>query len=95
MYRCSLHCRLEEVPDIFSLLNSRGRIYGSLAEFQTTAPLPEGIDTAAIIGLVGSEGQFRLEIRLNQHPLSHQETEQWFEQLVGHDLVYAPLPVFP
>lgn len=95
MYRCSLHCRLEEVRDIFSLLNSHGRIYGSLAEFQTAAPLPEGVDAAAIVGLVGSEGQFRLEIRLNRHPLSHQETEQWFQQLVGHDLVYAPLPVFP
>jgi hypothetical protein len=95
MYRCSLHCRLEEVPDIFSILNSRGRIYGSLAEFQTAAFLPEGVDAAAIVGLVGSEGQFRLEIRLNQHPLSHQETEKWFQQLVGHDLVYAPLPVFP
>jgi hypothetical protein len=95
LYRCSLHCRLEEVPDIFSILNSGGRIYGSLAEFQTAAFLPEGVDAAAIVGLVGSEGQFRLEIRLNQHPLSHQETEQWFEELVGHDLVYAPLPVFP
>jgi hypothetical protein len=95
MYRCSLHCRLEEIPEIFSILHSRGRIYGSLAEFQTAAPLPEGVDAAAIVGLVGSEGQFRLEIRLNQHPLSHQETEQWFQQLVGHDLVYAPLPVFP
>ncbi len=95
LYRCSLHCRLEEVPDIFSLLHSRGRIYGSLAEFQTAAFLAEGVDAAAIVGLVGSEGQFRLEIRLNQHPLSHQETEQWFQQLVGHDLVYAPLPVFP
>jgi len=95
MYRCSLHCRLEEVPDIFSILNSRGRIYGSLAEFQTAAFLPEGVDAAAIVGLVGSEGQFRLEIRLNQHPLSHQETEKWFQQLVGHDLVYAPLPIFP
>jgi len=95
MYRCSLHCQLEEVPEIFTLLNSRGRIYGSLAEFQTTAVMPEGVDSAAIVGLVGSEGQFRLEIRLNQHPLSHQDTEQWFEKLVGHDLVYAPLPVFP
>jgi len=95
MYRCSLHCRLEEIPEIFSLLNARGRIYGSLAEFQTTAIMPEGKDAAAIVGLVGSDGQFRLEVRLNQHPLSHQETEQWFEKLVGHKLVYAPLPVFP
>ena len=95
MYRCSLHSTLKEIPDIFSLLNSRGRIYGSLAEFQTAVSMPDGIDAAAIVGLVGSEGQFRLEIRLNQHPLSHQETEQWFEKLIGHALVYAPLPVFP
>ena len=95
MYRCSLHCQLEEISEIFSLLKSRGRIYGSLAEFQTAAFLPEGVDAAAIVGLVGSEGQFRLEIRLNQHPLSHEETERWFEELVGYPLVYAPLPVFP
>ncbi len=95
MYRCSLHCQFEEIPEIFSLLNARGRIYGSLAEFQTAAIKPEGSDTAAIVGLVGSEGQFHLEIRLNRHPLNHQETEQWLATLVGHDLVYAPLPVFP
>ncbi len=95
MYRCSLHCQLNEIPDIFSLLLSKGRVYGSLAEFQTSAALPEGQDAAAIIGLVGSAGQFRLEVRLNQRPLSHQQTEQWLRQLTGHDLVYAPLPVFP
>ena len=95
MYRCSLHCQLREIPEIFSLLNARGRMYGSLAEFQTAVALPDGVDASAIVGLVGSEGQFRLEIRLNQHPLSHQETETWFKNLVGHDLVYAPLPVFP
>ncbi len=95
MYRCSLHCQLEEIPEIFSLLKAHGRIYGSLAEFQTSVVLPEGVDAAAIVGFVGSEGEFRLEIRLNQHPLSHQDTQQWFEQLVRHDLVYAPLPVFP
>ena len=95
MYRCSLHCRLEETPEIFALLDSRGRLYGSLAEFQTETFFPESIDAATIVGFVGSAGQFRLEIRLNQHPLSHQETEQRFEELVGHELVYAPLPVFP
>ena len=95
MYRCSLHCRLQEIPEIFSLLNSRGRMYGSLAEFQTGVARPEGIDASAIIGLVGFEGQFRLEIRLNQHPLPHKETERWFQELVGQELVYSPLPVFP
>ena len=95
MYRCSLHCQLKEIQEIYSRLKSRGRIYGSLAEFQTSVVLPENVDAAAIVGFIGSGGQFRLEIRLNQHPLSHQATEQWFEELVGHDLVYSPLPVFP
>ena len=95
MYRCSLHCELQEIPEIFSHLDSRGRMYGSLAEFQTAVALPEGIDASAIVGLVGSDGQFRLEIRLNQRPLTHEKTEQWFEELVGHDLAYTPLPVFP
>ncbi len=95
MYRCSLHCQLDEIPEIFSILKSCGRMYGSLAEFQTASVLPDGVDASAIVGLVGSEGRFRLEIRLNQHPLSHKETTQWFEELVGHDLVYSPLPVFP
>ena len=95
MYRCSLHCELREIPEIFSLLNSQGRLYGSLAEFQTSASLPKGIDAAAIVGLVGSEGQFRLEVRLNQYPLSHEKTEQWLQELLGYNLVYSPLPVFP
>ena len=95
LYRCSLHCQLEEIPEIFSLFHSGGRIYGSLAEFQTAVALPEGADAAAIVGLVGSEDQFRIEIRLNQQPLSHHDTERWLQELIGHSLVYAPLPVFP
>ena len=95
MYRCSIHCTLSDMPDLLRLLEPRGRIYGSLAEFQTEHLLPENPDAAAIVGLVGSNGEFRLEVRLNQHPLSHPETGAWLEQLVGHSLVYAPLPAFP
>lgn len=95
MYRCSIHCRLKEIAEITRLLNPRGRIYGSLAEFHTQTALPDGADAAAIIGLVGSEGQFRLEVRLNQHPLTHADTTRWLEQLVELPLTYAPLPAFP
>jgi len=95
MYRCSIHCRLEEIPEIFELLQAKGRLYGSLAEFQTGMILPNGADAAAIIGMVGFQGQWRLEIRLNLLPLPKSETEQWLEQLVGHSLKYAPLPAFP
>jgi hypothetical protein len=95
MYRCSIHCRLEEIPEIFDLLQAKGRLYGSLAEFQTGKILANGTDAATIIGLVGFEGQWRLEVRLNQLPLAKQETEQWLEKLVGRLLIYSPLPAFP
>ncbi|MDR4495785.1 MAG: hypothetical protein R3B74_15490 [Nitrospirales bacterium] len=94
-YRCSIHCCLEEIVEVEERLVPRGRIYGSLAEFQTKSHLPEGIDAAAIIGLVGFEGEFRLEIRLNQHPLSRPDTTKWLENLVEYPLIYAPLPAFP
>ena len=95
MYRCSIHCTLSDMPELLHLLEPQGRVYGSLAEFQTDYLLPEGEDVAAIVGLVGTNGDFRLEIRLNQRPLPHQATEQWLEELVGHPLVYSPLPAFP
>ncbi|MCA9420529.1 MAG: hypothetical protein KC592_05915, partial [Nitrospira sp.] len=94
-YRCSIHCTLSDMPELLQLLEPQGRVYGSLAEFQTDYLLPEGADVAAIVGLVGTNGEFRLEIRLNQRPLPHQATEQWLEELVGHPLIYAPLPAFP
>ncbi|MDH3504988.1 MAG: hypothetical protein OEM58_10750, partial [Nitrospirota bacterium] len=95
LYRCSIHCTLSDMPELLQLLEPRGRVYGSLAEFPTSYLLPEGADAAAIVGLVGTNGDFRLEIRLNQRPLPHQATEQWLEELVGHPLIYAPLPAFP
>jgi hypothetical protein len=95
LYRCSIHCTLSEMPDLLRLLEPRGRVYGSLAEFQTGHLFPESADAAVIVGLVGTNGEFRLEIRLNQRPLSHQNTERWLEELVGHALIYSPLPAFP
>jgi hypothetical protein len=95
LYRCSIHCTLSEMPDLLRLLEPRGRVYGSLAEFQTGHLFPESADAAVIVGLVGTNGEFRLEIRLNQRPLPHQDTEQWLEELVGHALIYSPLPAFP
>ena len=95
MYRCSIHCTLSDMPDLLQLLEPGGRVYASLAEFQTGHLFPEGADAAAIVGLVGTNGEFRLEIRLNQRPLPHQDTERWLEELVGHTLRYSPLPAFP
>jgi hypothetical protein len=95
MYRCSIHCTLSDMAEILHLLEPQGRVYGSLAEFQTSRFFPQGADAAAIVGLVGTNGEFRLEIRLNQRPLSQQETQRWLEDLVGHALTYSPLSAFP
>ena len=95
MYRCSIHCTLSDMPELLRLLEPRGRVYGSLAEFQTGHLFSEGPDAAVIVGLVGTNGKWRLEIRLNQRPLPHQDTERWLKELVGHALMYSPLPAFP
>ncbi len=95
MYRCSIHCLLSEMPEILLALKPHGRLYGSLAEFQTSLLLSHGVDAAAIIGLVGTDGVFRIEIRLNQLPLASHETTEWLTGLIGQALVYSPLPPFP
>ncbi len=95
MYRCSIHCTLSDMETLLYLLQPKGRLYGSLAEFQTAMLLPEAKDAAIIIGLAGKNGSFRLEIRLNRHPLGPQDTQPWLESVVGHPLSYSPLPPFP
>jgi hypothetical protein len=56
--------------------------------------LPESEDASAIIGIVGINGQFKIEARLNHAPLDEEAMAPWLEQLIGHPVVYAPLPAF-
>ena len=60
----------------------------------TQAVLPEGDDASAIIGIVGLNGQFQIEARLNRAPLKEEAMKPWLERLIGHPLSYAPLPAF-
>lgn len=93
-YRCSVHCSLDEVPEIQSAIKPDGRLYATLCEFQTRELLPQGDDASAIVGIVGSQAGFAIEARLNRAPLSEELMTDWLERLIGHPVAYAPLPAF-
>ncbi|MBI3357511.1 MAG: hypothetical protein HY038_12220 [Nitrospirae bacterium] len=93
-YRCSVHCPLDDLPEVLDAIQPDGRLYATLCEFQTQELLPEGEDASAIIGIVGFNGEFQIEIRLNRAPLNEEAMTEWLERLIGHPVVYAPLPAF-
>ncbi len=93
-YRCSVHCPLDDLPEIRSAIEPDGRLYATLCEFQTQELIPEGGDASAIIGVVGSNAGFAIEARLNKAPLREELMAGWLERLIGESVVYAPLPAF-
>ncbi len=96
VYRCSLHTALNDLPHILGVLNKNGgRLYGSLCEFQTKQLLPESPDAPAIIGIMGTQGAFKLEVRCNVMPLEQPHMVAWLEDLLGLPMTYAPLSPFP
>jgi len=44
--------------------------------------------------VVGSSAGFAIEVRLNKAPLDEEMMIGWLERLIGHPVVYAPLPPF-
>jgi hypothetical protein len=93
-YRCSVHCSLDELPEVLGAIKPHGRLYATLCEFQTQELLPQGGDASAIVGIVGSGSGFQLEMRLNSAPLREEVMEGWLERLLGQPVRYAPLPPF-
>jgi hypothetical protein len=94
-YRCSVHCPLDELPEVLRAIAPAGRLYATLCEFQTQPLAPTGTDASAIVGIVGAEGAFQLEVRLNRAPLPEEEMAGWLERLLDMPVTYAPLPPFP
>ncbi|HET8720377.1 MAG TPA: hypothetical protein VFM24_00010 [Nitrospira sp.] len=94
VYRCSVHCTLDDLPEVRSAIEPDGRLYATLCEFQTQELLPEGDDASAIIGIVASRAGFGIEARLNKAPLKEDLMGGWLERLIGQPVVYAPLPAF-
>ncbi len=74
-------------------IQPEGRLYATLCEFQTQVVLPEGDDASAIIGIVGLNGQFQIEARLNRAPLKEEAMGPWLERLIGIGGV-CPLPAY-
>lgn len=93
-YRCSVHCPLDDLPEILTAIRPDGILYATLCEFQTHTLLPEHDDASAIIGIVGVNEQFKIEARLNHAPLPEDAMAPWLERVIGHPVVYAPLPAF-
>jgi hypothetical protein len=93
-YRCSVHCPLDDLPEIRSAIEPDGRLYATLCEFQTQELIPDGDEASAIIGVVGSPTGFSIEARLNKAPLKEDLMAGWLERLIGEPVVYAPLPAF-
>lgn len=93
-YRCSVHCPLDELPEILKAIQPDGRLYATLCEFSTQDLLPDGEEASAIIGIVGDNGRFQIEARLNRAPLREEDMAGWLEELIGHPVVYSPLPAF-
>ncbi|GMV48877.1 MAG: hypothetical protein AMXMBFR67_04200 [Nitrospira sp.] len=94
VYRCSVHCRLSELPEVLRIIEPQGRLYSTLCEFQTQELLPEAEEASAIIGLVGTVGGFQIEARLNRAPLKEEAMAPWLERVIGMSVKYAPLPPF-
>ena len=94
VYRCSVHCALGELSDVLSTIEPQGRLYSTLCEFNTQDLLPDGEEASAIVGIVGSNGRFQLEMRLNRAPLPEAQMAPWLERLLGHSVLYAPLLPF-
>jgi len=93
-YRCSVHCPLDDLPEVQNAIRPYGLLYTTLCEFQTQELLPDAEDASAILGIVGVNGQFKIEARLNRAPLHEDAMAPWLERLIGQPVVYAPLPAF-
>ncbi|MBA5865647.1 MAG: hypothetical protein GDA67_02995 [Nitrospira sp. CR1.3] len=93
-YRCSVHCPLDDLPEIRAAIEPDGRLYTTLCEFQTQELIPEGEDASAIVGVMGSDAGFQLEVRLNRAPLDEALMAGWLERVLGYSVTYAPLPAF-
>ncbi len=93
-YRCSVHCPLDDLPEVLNTIQPDGVLYATLCEFQTQSLLPDREDASAIIGIVGLQGRFKIEVRLNQAPFPEDAMAAWLERVIGHPVVYAPLPAF-
>lgn len=95
LLRCSVPAALEDTPELLGRLGQAGRMYTTLSEFQTSRALKNGHDAATIVGLVGCNGEVKLEVRFNLLPMNRSMIDEWLNECLGTPMVYAPLSPFP
>lgn len=94
LYRGYIHAPLKELPKIVEAIGPGARVLANLCEFRTGQILPEGEEAYAVVGVVGGQGGFKIEIRLNRAPLPEEQMEGWLRQLTGLPMRYAPLSLY-
>lgn len=94
LYRGYLHAPLNDLPEVVQAMAPNGRALVNFCEFPTRPFLPEGEASDAVIGVIGSEPGFKIEVRLNRAPLPEGEMEAWLEKLTGLPMSYSPLALY-
>ncbi|HZR47687.1 MAG TPA: hypothetical protein VFA47_13335 [Candidatus Manganitrophaceae bacterium] len=94
LYRGYIHAPLNDLPEVVQAMVPSGRALVNLSEFGTGTLLPQGEESYAVVGVIGSESGFKIEIRLNRAPLPEAEMEEWLNDLIGLPMGYAPLALY-
>jgi hypothetical protein len=94
LYRGYIHAPLKELPEVVSSMAPHGRALVNLCEFATRRLLPEGEPSDAVVGVIGSESGFKIEVRLNRAPLPEDEMGDWLNDLIGMPMGYSPLALY-
>jgi hypothetical protein len=94
LYRGFVHAPLADLPAITAAVAPQGRALATLCEFRTADLLPQGLESYAVVGVIGDRDGFTIEIRLNRRPLPDHQTEAWIEELVGGPVAYRPLGLY-
>ncbi len=95
IFRCSVHACLTDLPELSTIVGQGGRLYTTISEFHTQSIFPRHPDAVIVIGLVGTEGRYQLEVRLNMLPFPMDDVTRWLEDLCMYPMTYAPLSPFP
>jgi hypothetical protein len=94
LYRGYIHAPFEDLPRVVQSMAPNGRALVNLCEFGTRLVLPEGEEAYAVVGVIGSESGFKIEVRLNRAPLPEDEVGEWLNDLIGLPMGYSPLALY-
>jgi hypothetical protein len=94
LYRGYIHAPMKDLPQVVQAMAPNGRALVNLCEFGTRQLLPAAEASDAVIGLIGSESGFKIEVRLNRAPLPENEMEDWLNDLIGLPMAYSPLALY-